>query len=222
MWYDVADRLAPDLFTMDLMDVRGCGRSDRPSRGHDLEGYASDVRGVLADIGGPVTLVAHSMGAKIAQFLACEASGAIERLILVAPGVAAAVRPSPRHRAQTLETFGSRRAIERFTRAAMFRAPSQESFERLVDDALLAQYEHWIGWYDRGRSADFAGRLDEIRVPTLAIAGEKDPLVSPARVKRDLTNNIEGALLVTLRGAGHNLPVETPAEIAAAIERFTA
>jgi len=207
---------------MDIMDVRGCGRSDRPSRGHDLEGYASDVRSVLAEIGGPVTVVAHSMGAKIVQFLACDASNAIERLILVAPGVAAAVRPSPRHRAQALEAFGSRRAIELFTRAAMFRAPSERSFERIVDDALLAQYEHWIGWYDRGRAADFADRLDEIRVPTLAIAGEKDPLVSAARVKRDLTNKIEGALLVTLRGAGHNLPVETPAEIAAAIERFTA
>ncbi len=74
---------------------------------------------------------------------------------------------------------------------------------------------------DGGRFADFRDRLAQIAVPTLCIGGAKDPLVPPSRIKREVTQAIPGALSVTLRNAGHNLPVEAPDEIAGAIARFS-
>jgi pimeloyl-ACP methyl ester carboxylesterase len=221
MWYDVVARLDPQDYTIRLLDFRGCGLSDRPAQGHDLDGYASDLRVALASIDAPVTLVAHSMGAKLAQFIAAERPANLERLILVAPGTAKATRFPEKHRAMTLEAYGSRERIERFQRVAMARDPGRAAMLRIVDDALIAQHEHWIGWYDRGRGIDFMDRLSEINVPVLVIAGAKDPLASPQRVRRDCAGAIAGALFVQLLDAGHNLPIETPDEVASAIRRFT-
>jgi pimeloyl-ACP methyl ester carboxylesterase len=218
MWYEVAERLDPERFTAHLMDFRGAGLSDRPLDGHDLEGYASDLRAALAAVG-PAVVVAHSMGGKIAQYVATERPANLERLVLVAPGTAFAYAMNPRHRALAEAAFGSRRRIERFQRVAMVREVAPEVMERIVSDALLSQREAWFGWYDKGRTADFSDRLDRIAVKTVAVAGENDPLAPPQRVKRDVVERIEGALFVNLRRAGHNLPVETPEEIAGVIER---
>jgi pimeloyl-ACP methyl ester carboxylesterase len=220
MWYDVAERLDGDDVTMALMDFRGCGLSDRPSEGHDLEGYASDLRAVLESIDAPVTIVGHSMGGKIAQYVAAERPPNLERLILVAPGTAKSHRFSEKHREISLAAFGSRDRIEAFQRAAMAREIPPEALKRIVDDALQDQREAWFGWYDHGRTIDFSERLSEIRTPAIAVAGGADPLAPPSRIKRDVAGAIEGCLFVTLRNAGHNLPVETPAEIAAIVTRF--
>jgi pimeloyl-ACP methyl ester carboxylesterase len=103
----------------------------------------------------------------------------------------------------------------------MARTVDAQTMQRLVDDALTAQREHWQGWYDNGRFAEFTERLARIAVPTLCIGGDKDALVPPSRLRRDVAQPIGGCILVTLRHAGHNLPVETPDEIAQAILRMS-
>lgn len=220
MWHDVADRLDPLRFTLHLLDFRGNGLSDRPADGHDLHGYVSDARAALASIDAPVVLAGHSMGGKVAQFLASERPHNLDKLLLVAPGTASGGRSSERHRTAALETFGSRAKIEAFQRAAMARTLEPQVMQRIVDDALVSQREHWYGWYDNGRFAQFTDRLASIDVPTLCIGGARDPLVPPSRLRRDVASAIQGCLLVTLRDAGHNLPVETPTEIAQAIASF--
>lgn len=219
MWYDVVERLDPARFTAHLLDFRGAGRSDRPAEGHDLEGYASDLRAVLAELG-PVVLVAHSMGGKIAQYVSAEGALQIERLVLVAPGSARAAGPSPKHRALAEHAFGHRARIERFQRGAMTRPVPPAAMERIVEDALVAQREHWFGWYDRGRTADFSDRVGRIDVPAVVVAGENDPLAPPSRLRREVVERIPNALFVSLRNAGHNLPVEAPDEVAGVIARF--
>lgn len=220
MWFDVVDRLDPERFTMHLLDFRGCGLSDRPMEGHHLDGYASDLRAAMESIGRPLILAGHSMGGKIAQYVASERPAQLRKLILVAPGTARGGKPSERQRNFALETFGNRQKIEAYQRAAMGVVPSGEAMQRIVEDALVAQREAWFGWYDNGRFTEFHDRLDRIDVPTLCIGGAKDPLVPPNRLKREVTQAIAGSLFVTLRNAGHNLPIEAPGEIAGAIASF--
>ncbi|MBV8750519.1 MAG: alpha/beta fold hydrolase, partial [Candidatus Eremiobacteraeota bacterium] len=196
------------------------GLSDRPLTGHDLDGYASDLRAALAAVG-PAVVVAHSMGGKVAQYVATEVPAALERLVLVAPGSASAYPASGKHRALAERAFGSRREIERFQRAAMVRDVDPAVMERIVEDALLAQREAWFGWYEHGRGVDFADRLDRIIAKTVVVAGEHDPLAPPARVKRDVADRIANALFVNLRRVGHNLPVEAPDEVAGIVDRIT-
>jgi pimeloyl-ACP methyl ester carboxylesterase len=220
MWYDVADVLDPSIFTLHMLDFRGCGLSDRPMGGHDLLGYVADARAALASIEAPVTIAAHSMGGKIAQYLASEHPANLERMVLVAPGTASGGRATERQREAAIGSYGSRDRIEAFQRSAMSASVPFESMQRVVEDALLAQREHWIGWYDNGRFADFHERLSRIRVPSLCIAGAKDPLIPPSRARREVAQAIAGCVFVTLHNAGHNLPVEAPQEIAGAVTRF--
>ncbi len=219
MFYDVVDRLDPETFTAHLLDFRGAGWSDRPVDGHDVAGYASDLRAAILDAGRRVTLIAHSMGGKIAQFVALDPPPNLERLVLVAPGTAKAMPQNERHRALAIETFGARARIDRFQRAAMVREIAPTSMERLIDDALIASREAWFGWYERGRGEDFFDRIGSIGVPTTVVAGELDTLAPPARLRRDVAGAIPGATFVMLRNVGHNIPVEMPAELAAIIER---
>jgi pimeloyl-ACP methyl ester carboxylesterase len=219
MWYDVLDHIDLSAVTAHLLDFRGCGLSDRPMDGHDIEGYASDLRAALAAIDAPLTLVGHSMGGRVAQYVAAEAPANVARAILVAPGSGKSLRVTPKRRELALAAYGSRDRIERFQRAAMAKEVAPEAMLRIVDDALLCQFQHWMDVLDKGR-VEFTARLAAIDMPVLAIAGENDPLAPPGRVKRDVTSAIAGSLLVVLRGCGHNLPVEAPSEIAAAILRF--
>lgn len=220
MWYDVADRLDLERYTLHLLDFRGSGLSDRPASGHHVEGYAKDALAALNAIDGPATIVAHSMGGRIAQFAATKRPAKLQRLILIAPGSAGGPRVSKRRANLALEAFGNRRRIEAFQRAAMSAPVSETAMQRIVDDALVAQREVWFGDADRPAPIDFTDRLGNIEVAALCIAGEKDPLAPPSRVRADVVQRIPAARFVTLRKVGHNLPVEAPAEIAGAIVRF--
>jgi pimeloyl-ACP methyl ester carboxylesterase len=82
MWYEVVARLDPQRVTAHLLDFRGCGRSDRTPHGHTCDGYASDLRAALDAMPGAVSLVAHSMGGKLAQLVAAAGHPRLEQLIL--------------------------------------------------------------------------------------------------------------------------------------------
>ena len=58
--------------------------------------------------------------------------------------------------------------------------------------------------------------LRDIAVPTLVLHGEDDPLV-PCEGGRDTAACIPGAKLKTIRGWGHDLPLELVDEVADAI-----
>src|SRR4051812_8102529 len=69
MWYEVPSYLDLQKYTVHLLDFRGSGQSDRPLEGHDLQGYASDLRSALREIAQPLILIGHSAGGKISQFV---------------------------------------------------------------------------------------------------------------------------------------------------------
>ncbi len=220
MFYDVVAHLDLAKASCYLLDFRGCGLSDRVRFGHDLDGYASDLRAALATLGPGVEIVAHSMGGKVAQYVALDPPPNLRRLVLVAPGSARAHPASDAHRRAAEAAFGSRERIERFQRAAMVRDVEIETMQRIVDDALVAQYEAWFDWYDTGRLADFSDRLSAIALPTLVVAGDRDPLAPPERLRREVVSAIAGAHLLSFRDAGHNLAIEVPRELALTIERL--
>lgn len=66
---------------------------------------------------------------------------------------------------------------------------------------------------------DIRPALPAIAVPTLVVWGEKDRLL-PSEAGRDIARSIPGARLETLRGAGHIVPADRPAELARLLEDF--
>lgn len=220
MFYDVVDLLDPLAISSCLLDFHGNGLSDRSPFGHDLDGYAGDLRAALAALPDNVEVFAHSMGGKVAQYVALDPPANLKRLVLIAPGSAKAMPATDAHRKLSAAAYGSRERIERFQRAAMTRSVSPETIERIVDDALVAERPAWFDWYETGRLTDFSARLSSIEIPTLVIAGERDPLAPPVRLKRDVASAIPGAHFLTLKDVGHNIAIEAPHELAQIITRL--
>ena len=68
---------------------------------------------------------------------------------------------------------------------------------------------------------DRRAQLPLISVPTLVITGELDTTAAP-EVARKMAERIPGALLLTVPGAGHLLPMEQPAAFNTALLAFLA
>lgn len=77
------------------------------------------------------------------------------------------------------------------------------------DPATLADWQ-MANAFDRMKD------VKDIRVPTTILSGTKDEL-TPPKYAQYLANEIPGAALISLEGAGHFLPDERPHDVAAAL-----
>jgi len=82
-----------------------------------------------------------------------------------------------------------------------------------TDQSVMAHRFHLV------ESFDMTGRLDRIRVPTLALAGDRDVLVSPQSLG-DLTDGIGHCRQVRLPRCGHLAFVTQPQRVADEVRAF--
>lgn len=75
-------------------------------------------------------------------------------------------------------------------------------------------------WFVDDRT-DLAGRLPQIRAPTLLLCGDADPL-SPPAVSRYIAGRIPGARLATVAGGTHAFASERPEEVASLVRSHLA
>jgi pimeloyl-ACP methyl ester carboxylesterase len=65
-WQPVLTRL-PAHYRAYAADMRGCGDSERPGFGHNIEMLVNDVHAFVSSLGlGPVHLIGHSLGGAVA------------------------------------------------------------------------------------------------------------------------------------------------------------
>ena len=190
-----------------LARSRECHLVDVPRFGAALR--PDGVAGWLADWAAAAGLhrfavAGHSLGGAAAARLAAARPELVEALVLVS----AVGMPSGRR----LEGYA-------LPLLASLRGARRSFLGRLALDAVRSGPDALL------RGALYATRCDvreqarEIRVPTLLVWGDRDPLV-PAALAREWLRAIPHARLVTLRGAGHVPMVERPAELAEALAAF--
>jgi len=196
-----------------------------------------DILAVLDALGWErAHLLGVSMGAGMAQFLALLHPDRVHSLTLIS-GIPMGGSPLGMLRHMHLGAF-AKLATRRY-------GPARQDQERMLVDVLRATYtdrypldEAWAQQtatvsYDRrppdpaararqlaaGRTIELpAGGPAAIRVPTLVIHGQDDPLIRPS-ASRALVGQIPGARLVSYPGMGHGLP---PALWPAATEEICA
>lgn len=84
-WNKVTSSLSAD-FRCVAYDQRGWGESDAPPQGYSIRDLAVDAKEVLGALEiQRYVLVGHSMGGKVAQWLAAQRPVGLEKLVLVAP-----------------------------------------------------------------------------------------------------------------------------------------
>jgi pimeloyl-ACP methyl ester carboxylesterase len=83
MWRKVMPALA-ERFTVVAPDLRGYGDSDRPATGYDKRTMAADIAELIEALGiGPVVLVGHDRGARVAHRFALDHPALLARLVLL-------------------------------------------------------------------------------------------------------------------------------------------
>ncbi|MBM3127454.1 MAG: alpha/beta fold hydrolase [Chloroflexi bacterium] len=214
------------------LDNRDAGDSAQSANAYPIGEMADDVAGVIENLNlGAAFVVGVSMGGFIAQHLTLRHPARVKKLVLVATsaGGAGHVNPKPEIAAtlvrdpnEDIETRVRRsyavitgpgfadahpedvaRAIEHGYRFQM----SPEAYQRQLNAAIS---------HTRGGTR---ARLAEIRVPTLVIHGDCDPLV-PYPNGQALAAGIPGAKFLTFPGVGHLPHIEATDEFNRAVMEF--
>jgi len=229
-----------------LLDPRGVGRSadSADPETFRVDRMADDVDALRVHLGlERMDLLAHSAGAILATLYAAAHPDRISRLVLVTPGLAAVgvdateeeLRAVVESRSAEPWYPAARAALEEMLAGSMSLAAfagSRPLFYGRWDDAARAHA--MVGVADRHlaeRTGYFDGaELDPAAVtaalgtlggPALLYAGDEDPLVTPAMVRRAAPLFREASVIIQ-PGTGHFPWVEDPAAFAAAVNAFLA
>lgn len=219
-WTRLRERFADTHRTI-TFDYRGTGGTRAAEDKWSTSLFADDAREVLDALGAPRAFVyGTSMGGGVAQMLAIQSPGHVERLVLActSPGGAVAVersqevrrelsQPDPRERTRALlrlmytpDWFGHGR------RSQLLGDPTMTSRAQALHLRVSARH-------------DAADRLGEVAVPTLVMHGSDD-LMAPVVNAQLIAERIRGAELVTIAGGRHGFFDEFAGDVSSTVRRF--
>ena len=230
-----------DRFRVVAPDLRGHGASRAGDEGYGLPLLARDVRTVLEvlDLRGAI-VVGHSMGGMaLMQFCADHPDALDERVAGCVFLATSPIVPLPRLVQSALrwahprlQGLGERRGWDRapaprppadleynLTRRAFGRHPSPLHVEltRQLSGAMVpaAMWPTGLGLVVH----DAEAALARTKTPALVIAGELDRVL-PVAMSRRIADTLPDATLHVLEGAGHQLMLERPVELAELLDAF--
>jgi pimeloyl-ACP methyl ester carboxylesterase len=250
-WYDwrrVIPSLAPEADVI-APDLRGFGDSDipdlPPEEGYNPAVMAGDVVALMDHLGvDRAVVVAHDIGATVAQALARALPDRVRALVLLNPPYLG---------------IGKRRYEYRFQREAWYQhfhvkpwSHELVGYNRDTVRIYLGHfYDHWVGKketvrpaeleaivdvyarpgrveggfnYYRARMTQRAGESEAdprgvaIATPTIVLWGELDPII-PVELADRLPEFFPSSSLEVLPGVGHFVPFEAPEEVTTAIRK---
>jgi pimeloyl-ACP methyl ester carboxylesterase len=203
---DGLDAIAPDL--------PGFGATPAPDDVIGAAEYARSVEPLLDEFGRPPVIVAHSFGGRIAVCLAALRPDRVGPLVLTGVPLlrlGPVRRPSLGYRAiRALSRFGlvssDRMETERQRRGSADYRASSGVMRQILVKVINESYED---------------QLRALRSPVHLVWGERDREVpaAVAEMARDLIIEAGGTVQLTvLHGMGHQLPIEAPEALRAAID----
>jgi 3-oxoadipate enol-lactonase len=224
MWDPQVDVLA-ESYRVLRYDTRGHGGSDAPPGPYSLAQLVADVHTLLGGLGIPKTyFVGLSMGGMIGQLLALIHPDLFHGLVLCS--TTARMTPDAEavwdERIAVAQNQGMAAHVEPtierwFTPAFVEQHPEVvEAVRGLIRSTDPAGY---IGCIEAIRRTDLLGRLPELRMPAMVIAGRDDPGLPAAEA---IHRHIPGSELVVLSPAAHLCNLEQPAAFNEALLGFLA
>jgi esterase len=226
-WASLA-RLLGERHRVITADLRNHGESPW-AESHDYPAMAADVaRLVEQTVGGPASVLGHSMGGKAAMMLALTRPGLVERLVVVdiAP-VASSGTPSAYVRAMRalpLDRFTRRSEVADALAAAIpdrgvrnFLSLNAAVGERGLSwtlnlEALERDFEAILGFPEIAPGKSFGG-------PTLFLGGGRSDYLKPEH-RAEIDRLFPAVTIETIPAAGHWVHADAPEAFVAAVNRF--
>ena len=190
-----------------------------------LNSFPAMAEKVLAETAGPLAVVGHSMGARVAFEMWRLAPDRIARLALLSTGFHPP-GPNEEPKRMALVKVGYEQGMEAVADRWL---PPMVHPDRVHDEALMtplramvlrATPEIFEGQQRAGLSRPDAGSyLDQIACPTLVLVGREDGW-SPVAQHEEITRRIRGSKLVLAEHSGHMVTVEQPDAVNRALEKW--
>lgn len=217
------------------LDLPGFGRSEMPTAGISITGYATTVERLCATLElAAVALVGNSMGGFTAAELAIRHPDRVERLVLVdAAGISTvtAQRTLTLQLAKLLESSsrsreGALRILNRpgfvqLAFGAIARYPTRIAKDLLAEQLTVTGAPGFLDAAEALLGYDFTERLAEIACPTLVVQGSEDVLV-PLGDAYEFERRIPQATTLILEDTGHVPMLERPRTFNRALLEFLA
>ena len=197
------------------LDLPGFGASPPPLEAGGARHYADLLELVLSGLADePLTLVGHSFGGRVATVVAARRPDLVRSLVLT--GVPLLAREGARRSplAYRMIRAARRRGLISETRleAARQRYGSRDyrAATGVMREVLVASV-----------TEDYADELCRVKAPSELLWGANDTEVPVDVARRSLAllTNAAHSHLEVLEGVGHMLPLEAPADLAAAVGR---
>ena len=215
-------------------DYRGTGRSSKPSTDYTTRMFCEDAVAILDHLGvDDAVVLGHSMGGRVAQWVALEYPQRVKKLILASTGASFPGNAGlPLAMCQEMIEWGYEQYVREhtiqvgFTNEFVASQPERlEAFFR-VRLANLCPVEFYLRHVLARQSHDTSGRLGEIHVPTLVMVGDQEgapgAAMSHRRSSDILANGIPNSKFVVLPKQKHNYFVSAPDEAHRVIREFLA
>lgn len=222
-WDAVVSLLDRERYRPLALDLPGHGAA---SGREDPITFEACVAEVLACAPDRFTLCGYSLGGRVALHVALSAPERVGRLVLISasagieePAERAARRASDDRLAAQLEAEPLEDFAARWRSQPLFAGEPPEAAALARADHLRNRPEGLAGalrGLGAGEMTPLWGRLHELRMPVTVLVGERDSKF--VELGWRMVERLPDAALVTVPG-GHNLPLESPAAVAAVLRR---
>jgi pimeloyl-ACP methyl ester carboxylesterase len=237
IWRDVIPRLVEAGYRCICLDLRGHGWTDAPPDGYEKEQFASDILAALDELGiQRFKMVGHDWGAFAGLLMALRAPERMEKLLalsIIHPWIRRDGGPvsfakqllGASYQFVIASPVLGRQVVQRspLIKTALSRGASHPIAEKAVDsyaerwkepDRAAATVQIYRTLLLREIGAILGGRYRDqrLRVPTLLVYGNRDPVIRGERL-RGWEEHADDMRIEEIDG-GHFLPDEQPAIVA--------
>jgi pimeloyl-ACP methyl ester carboxylesterase len=220
LWDDLVP-LLEDSFDLIIPDLRGFGESETIDTPYTMDDYASDLAGLLDQLGIQKSAVAgHSMGGYVALAFARLYLERVSGLALISSQVLAdpPERKEGRYKsAADVAENGISSVVEtmtpKFTSDARLQANAREIMEKQQPSAYIGALKAMA------ERMDSTALLSTFTFPVVVIHGDADALI-PVDRAREVRDAVPGSHYLELKGIGHVPMLEVPEETAEAFKQL--
>lgn len=214
--------LDAEAYTYAFVDYRGYGKSKSMTGEYTVAEIASDVLALADSLGwGRFHIIGHSMGGKVVQRVALNASDRVKSGIAVTPVPACGARFDE----QTYQMFAGapesdekRFGITDFSVSGRLPPRWVQSIVRASRETSTV--EAFRGYLPSWALEDFSAQAKGLKTPIGVIVGEFDPALNPEVMRETFLAWYPNAELQVIQNCGHYPMQEAPVRLATVIEAF--
>lgn len=202
---------------------RGHGDADKPPDGYLPEDFATDLVAFMDTVGiERAVLVGASSGGVQARIVAGRYPDRVAGLVLLGVPVTLADKPAATELwevVRQLEDPVDRGFVERFALGMTAEPVAPGFLETVVQESLKAPARVWRETLRGLLETDLRATLSGILVPTLAVWGDHDPILTREE-QQTILDTVIGSRLIVYEGVGHVVYWERPERVVRDIAAF--